>query len=205
MEPTPEVAVSAVNAAHTGAIEMPRFSTVGRQIAVLLVAIVAVLPHRTANSATVGDWFTGSTDDGQLYAGATNESGGFLMKSCQPSSGLCRWILVTATRCEGSTTAPALLSSSRGSAAMEISCDGSVKDASPAGVLKYRYLLHDPDLMDGIVESSTPLGIAVALDNGRFQVYRFSMKGAKDAIAALLEATMRLRKKPGTSTRDTVL
>ncbi len=50
----------------------------------------------------------------------------------------------------------------------------------------YRYLLHNPDLMDSIVESSTPLGIAVALDSGLFQVYRFSMKGGKDAIGAVV-------------------
>lgn len=69
----------------------------------------------------------------------------------------------------------------------------------------YRYLLHNPDLMDSIVESSTPLGIAVALDSGLFQVYRFSMKGGKDAIGAVVEGAIRLRKNPGASTRDSML
>lgn len=124
----------------------------------LLVAAVLALLQCAANAATVGDWFTGSTDDGQLYAAVTNESGGFLTKSCHPGSGLCRWILVTATPCSGSTTAPALLSSSRGSATVDLSCDGPVRSTQPTGMPMYRYLLHDPDLMDGIVESSTPWG-----------------------------------------------
>ncbi|MFM0049872.1 hypothetical protein [Caballeronia grimmiae] len=41
--------------------------------------------------------------------------------------------------------------------------------------------------MDSILESTMPLGIAVALQDRRFAVYRFSRSGAKRAVSILME------------------
>lgn len=52
----------------------------------LAQSLIAALLAATSTSiyatpgATFGDWSLGSTADGQLYAGTTNDSGGMLIK-----------------------------------------------------------------------------------------------------------------------------
>lgn len=166
------------------------------------VAVALAVPSLSP-AASFGDWFTGATDDGQLYAGVMNESGGFLMKGCRPSQGVCYWYLVTSTRCTNES-APALFSSSEGTAAIELSCDGAVSSAA-AKQKMYRYKINNPDTMDLTLSSTKPLGIAVALEDGRFAVYRFSMNGAKRAVSVLMQGAVRLNESPSQGTRDSTL
>lgn len=62
-----------------------------------------------------------------------------------------------------------------------------------------------PDTMDLTLSSTKPLGIAVALEDGRFAVYRFSMNGAKRAVSVLMQGAVRLNESPAGGTRDSTL
>lgn len=153
-------------------------------------------------AAPIGDWTTGATDDGLLYAGAVNDSGGVLMKACNPTSGYCYWYLVTATSCDKGLSIPALFSTSVGARPFQLTCDSSIKQA---GGTMYRAIINDPDTMDTLLDSTRPLGIAVALQDGRFAVYRFSMAGAKRAVSILMEGTVKLNGAGAHNTRDSAL
>jgi hypothetical protein len=152
-----------------------------------LLAVALVLPTQSP-AATIGDWEMGSTDDGQLYAGVMNDSGGLLMKGCKPSLGVCYWYLIIATSCEGHQESPALVSSSAGTAAINLACDGP----SQADKTLYRYRIAEPDLIDLAIKSTKPLGIALPLKDGRFGVFRFSMVGAERAVAVLMQGASKL-------------
>nr|WP_242431745.1 hypothetical protein [Burkholderia ambifaria] len=157
----------------------------------------------TSTAAPIGDWITGATDDGKLFAGSVNDSGGTLMKGCSPSEGVCYWYLVTSTSCDKGTTAPALFSTSSGAVPLKLICDGPI---TQGGRTMYRAEIADPDTMDSLLGSNRPLGIAVALDDGRFAVYRFSMAGAKKAVSILMQGALKLFNKSNQhDTRDSAL
>ncbi|RQS11102.1 hypothetical protein DIE07_12510 [Burkholderia sp. Bp9002] len=156
-----------------------------------------------SQAASFGDWTTGATDDGQLYAGAINDSGGMLMKGCSPSVGVCYWYLVTSTSCNKGSTTPALFSTSSGAVPLKLICD---RPFMQGGRTMYRAEIADPDTMDSLLDSNRPLGIAVALDDGRFAVYRFSMAGARRAVSILMKGALKLFNKSNQQgTRDSAL
>lgn len=158
------------------------------KISCVVFAAALALPLMS-EAAPIGDWTTGSTDDGQLFAGSVNDSGGTLMKGCNPSAGICYWYLITSTSCGNGVTAPALFSASSGVVTLKLICDGPIKQS---GRTMYRSHIADPDTMDSLLDSTRPLGIAVALDDGRFAVYRFSMTGAKRAVSILMQGAVKL-------------
>jgi hypothetical protein len=69
----------------------------------------------------------------------------------------------------------------------------------------YRAQISNPDTMDSLLDSTMPLGIAVALLDGRFAVYRFSMTGAKQAISILMQGATKLNNSNRQGTRDSAL
>lgn len=158
-----------------------------RKVSYVLTAALA--PPLMSEAAPIGDWITGASDDGQLYAGSVNDSGGMLMKGCRPSAGVCYWYLATSASCDKGTVAPALVSSSPGAVPVKLICDGAF---THSGKTMYREEIANPDTMDSLLDSNRPLGIAVALDDGRFAVYRFSMIGAKEAVTILMQGALKL-------------
>ncbi|MHA3017025.1 hypothetical protein E6A55_31260 [Cupriavidus necator H16] len=149
----------------------------------------------TANAAPFGDWATGTTTDGNLYAAVVNESQSVLMKVCVSGDSTCIWYLGTQTRCESGGKSPALINSSLGATTVELVCDRQIQLRNTTG-LHYRYAILNYDLMDKIAASATgAFGIAVALESGRFAVYRFSSSGGKQAVSTLEEAALRLYRK----------
>ncbi len=166
-----------------------------------LLAATLALPI-TSEAAPIGDWTTGATDDGQLYAASVNDSGGLLTKACRPTAGYCYWYLMTETNCDKGQTVPALFSTSRGAFPFQLTCDTPV---TINGRTLYRAQINDPDTMDSLLDSTRPLGIAVALQDGRFGVYRFSMTGAKQAVSILMQGALKLNNSSQQGTRDSSL
>ena len=68
----------------------------------------------------------------------------------------------------------------------------------------YRAVINDPDTMDALLDSTRPLGIAVALQDGTLR-YRFSMAGAKRAVSILMEGALKLNGAGAHGTRDSTL
>jgi hypothetical protein len=171
-----------------------------RMSCALLAAALAV--PLASRAAPIGDWTTGATDDGQLFAGSINDSGGMLMKGCRPSAGICYWYLMTATSCEKGQTVPALFSTSLGAVPFQLTCD---TPTTQNGRTMFRAQISNPDAMDALLDSTMPLGIAVALTDGRFAVYRFSMSGAKQAVSILMQGAAKLNNSNQQGTRDSAL
>lgn len=167
---------------------------------------IACSPAYSGPGATIGDWSLGSTADGQLYAGTLNDSGGMLIKGCDPANAVCYWYLVTQTGCDEGVSAAALVNSNQGTASLTLQCNGPIQ---VQGRPMYRAQISNPDLMDSIANGSPIVGIAVGLVDGQFRVYRFSLKGASTAISTLIRGAMSVptqdRKAKPTSTRDTTL
>lgn len=179
-----------------------RFLRKGRALLGVVLATVS-LNTKAAAGATMGNWSLGSLQDGRLYAIAMNDSGGILMKSCDPKSGLCGWYLGTTTSCSTNLSAPALMTSSIGTASVMLYCDGPVE---MSGTRFYRYQLGSPDAIDSVVSSASIVGIAIALQDGRFLVLRFSLQGGKEALSTLMEGAARMLKPaPPKGTRDQAL
>ncbi len=186
-----------------------KFLGSGRVTVRLLIALFVVQSAIAANvnAATFGDWGTGTTEDGNLFAAVVNESQSVLMKVCITGDGKCIWYLGTQTSCESGGKSPALINSSLGAFTAELVCDRPIQLTSG---LRYRYAIVNYDLLDKIATSANgAFGIAIALESGRFAVYRFSSSGGKQAISTLEEAALRLyrRKPPSTpaGTKDSFL
>ncbi|QET03906.1 hypothetical protein FOB72_17195 (plasmid) [Cupriavidus pauculus] len=158
----------------------------------LTAVLIALAGH--ASGATFGDWQTGVTDDGNLYAGVVNDSQSALMKVCIIKSGNCVWFLVTATRCEPGARSPTLINSALGATTTDLICDQSVSSA-PNSPAQYRYAIANYELLDQVANGGKPFGLAVGLESGRFAVFRFSTNGAKQALGKLSEAAIRLYNK----------
>jgi hypothetical protein len=170
--------------------------------AAAMLAVGIFLTTGSGSCATFGDWGTGATNDGQLFAISVNQSGGILMKSCDPSSGMCFWYVGVADTCRAGETVPALLSSSQGAVSLNLTCQGPVKIGSAT---MYREVISNPDVMDNLLVSTLPLGIAVALQNGAFTVYRFSMSGARQAVEILMQGASKMSRGAPSSTKDSRL
>lgn len=181
-----------------------------RRIALLGLSLAIALAASTATAAIFGDWGTGTTEDGNLYAAVMNDSQSVLMKVCVTGGTTCVWYLGTQTRCDPGVKSPALVSSSLGAGTLDLVCDKPIQLRNTAG-LHYRYGVLDYDLMNKIATSASgTFGIAVALESGKFAVYRFSSNGGKQAVSTLEEAALRLYRRnnpsaPATGNRDSVL
>lgn len=164
------------------------------------LAFGALVASDFAKSASFGDWSTGTTDDGNLYAGVMNESGSALMKVCSAGQNACIWYLITSTGCEPGDKFPVLVNSSLGSTTTEMICDRTVRGHKNLPI-QYRYGIANYDLVERIVTSPGAVGLAMALESGRFAVARFSLTGASQATRTLEEATIRLMRKNPVSPR----
>lgn len=181
-----------------------------RKLALSALGLAMALVAGAATAAVFGDWGTGTTDDGNLYAAVMNDSQSILIKVCSPGTTTCIWYLGTQTRCDPGAKSPALVSSSLGAATLDLVCDKPIQLRNTAGV-HYRYAVINYDLMDRIATSANgTFGIAMALESGKFAVYRFSSNGGKQAVSTLEEAALRLYRRnnpsaPASGNRDSVL
>lgn len=142
-----------------------------RRVVVSVLTVFAVWQARAADS-----WFTVEKDAGDGISAATqNQTGQLLGQYCDYAESACYWNLLLDTPCDKGVTVPSLISEGANSAAITAHCQGRVPGSSPA---TYRYLLSDFDTVDKVVRGGGIVGIAFALDSGRFQVVRFSSVGA---------------------------
>ena len=158
-------------------------------LAVLFLASIAAEAQQT-----VGDWMVSSADDGPFIA-TVNDSGGLLGKYCYMSQNGCVWLIVTSVRCDDNSEYPVLINAEAGATYTSVRC-------SPISG-KNRYVFLNPDLVDQAVKTGAQIGFAFPMQGGSFQVARFGIQRATNALAALQQATQNRPRKP--STRDTTL
>lgn len=152
-------------------------------------AVASILWPVASQAATFGDWHTGSTDGGYLYAASANGSGSLFMLGCSPTG--CSWYLAASTSCEPNTSSPALLSTAAGAFPITLVCEGPMLVGKKR---LFRNKLAESNELDSALMRSPQIGLAAALLDGRFGVYRFSMTGARQAIADMTRAANKLKR-----------
>lgn len=163
------------------------------KLLVLLFAIFGV----SAALATDEWWEFEKAGEG-LTAGTVNQAGQSLGQYCDYSESACYWNLLLETSCQKGFEAPALGSDGAGSVVITAHCQG--RTTGP-GAVTYRYLLSDFDVVDKLVRSGGIVGIAFALDSGKFQVVRFNTIGATAKLDAMrTKANARAKTATGSTT-----
>lgn len=129
-----------------------------------------------------GEWSSGwSKENNASYAITSNESGSALVMECRVSTGKCRWILAGDVRCDSGEAYNVLASSSVGATAFEMTCISATDD--PKGRLSF----NDYSLAYNVITDGDNIGIAVAMESGRFRVIRFSLSGSSKSARHALE------------------
>ena len=139
------------------------------------------------------NWVTGAMDDNEGYFAATvNDSTSIFGQYCYSGSGQCLWLLAVNINCEDGSRYPVLINGDGGSAQMEIVCK-KLGD-------KPRYVFSNFDAINNSVKSSKKyIGFAFPLESGLFEVNRFLLDGAPEAIGRMKALSNSKKKKSGGS------
>ena len=160
-----------------------------------IMFVLCLLPAGLAWAQTFGNWAV--RREGQShYAVAGNDSGHELGIYCpyqDGKEGKCYWLVGISISCKEGAKYPVLVSNAEGAEALEMHCLGR-SDASSA----YQYVFSNFAKIDSIVRKESRVGIALALDGGRFLVVRFDVARADAALDALRDAVNKIRPVRGT-------
>ncbi len=160
-------------------------------LALLLVLCSFSMPTMAQEFA---NWVTGAMDDNEGYFAATvNDSTSIFGQYCYTGSGQCLWLLAVNINCEDGSRYPVLINGDGGSAQMEIVCK-KLGD-------KPRYVFSNFDAINNSVRSSKKfIGFAFPLESGLFEVNRFLLDGAPEAIGRMKALSNSKKKKGGGGT-----
>lgn len=155
-----------------------------RRVATILV-VAAVLGAGAARAEPAEkkfkSWTVGALQKGEgLYAATANDSGGVLAQFCYREIEKCVWVLANDIKCDEDHRYPVLVNADSGALSTQIVC---VKVGSSS-----RYAFTDFDRIDKAILESEWIGFAFPMASGKFTVSRFSLAGAKEAVAFMRKA-----------------
>ena len=156
--------------------------------ATVLLILLAAPPNfaQTSNrQLTYDDWTVMLSDDKKdLIAATGQDNDKFLAYRCFTKAAKCVHVIVMATSCDDGHRYPVLINASSGSLTVDCLC--SENEGT------YELLPTDFDGFHRILTDSTGhVGFALPLASGQFKVVRFSLTGAKRAMAAAEAAARR--------------
>lgn len=159
-----------------------------RRLLLLSVSCLLVCTSLAAQSGrrlTYGDWTVVLSDDEtDLIAVTEQDDDKMLAYRCFTSQKQCAHVIVPATSCEEGQTYPVLVNASSASLALDCVCSENENGM-------YEFVPTDWDGFHNILTNSRGyVGFAIPLASGQFKVVRFSLDGAKRAMAAA-EAAVR--------------
>ncbi|MDQ1363116.1 MAG: hypothetical protein QG652_976 [Pseudomonadota bacterium] len=148
------------------------------------------------------DWTVGLIDNNEgVYAATLNDSGGIIGQYCFFETDDCIWLMSIDVKCTDDSKYPILINSDYAAAYVDVTCTNL--DNAP------RYIFNDFELLKKHVTNSRRIGLAFPMQDGKFQVSRFSLDGAIDAINFMAEVYREATRDSGNRnmnhTRDTVL
>ena len=167
----------------------------------LFTALAFCISCSLAFAERIGDWVLDPENDAKPFFFTANDSGGIFGKWCDVSQENCMWMLAVKTACEQDASAPGLVSTATGVAAVDLNCLGP---HMLGGERYYRYAIGSPDLLDASLKRSERVSFVMAVEGDNFRVMRFNTQGTSAAIsrlgAAITEAKKKIR-----PTRDRML
>lgn len=139
----------------------------------LLFAAALLLAFSTKAVADekIGDWTISFIPDGS-FAYTQSDSGGRFGIICTSEHG-CQYFVNILLSCEEEAKTPFLVAGEAGTLSTDAECVHL--DKTP--------IMAFSENLDNVVFASGNVGVATAMDDGKFKVMRFSMKGAIPAIA----------------------
>lgn len=144
----------------------------------LIVALSLLLFSVNAMSQTTyGSWLVGKIEGGEGdYAATVNDSRSAFGQYCYVEANACIWLLAFDVNCTPDNKYPVLVNSDGGSEQLLLVC-------SKYGANKSRYVFTDFDKVSAVMAASKKfIGFAFPLDGGLFEVSRFLLDGADEAI-----------------------
>ncbi len=151
------------------------------------------------------DWVALTTGDEFYSALTVNDSGNVFGQWCFFDSGNCMYLVSLTTACESGSNYSILANTDAGAQMLSLKCFGPYDTDSGK---RHRYAFSDFDVIDGLVRKANKVGFAMALQDGYFNVVRFTLATSNAAIDNMREAVLaRMAKQKGgrQSTRDTKL
>ena len=137
--------------------------------------------------AHADEWLQGASDDGSYYWAATsNANNDSLGQYCYPDTGYCYYLISMDASCEKDGKYAGLVNVKSGAYQVELSCGWKAGN-------KTVYLFNDFKTLDSLVNKSPIIGIAMAMDGGHFEVYRFDLSGSSDAISRMVKRAEKAR------------
>lgn len=130
-----------------------------------------------AGLAVASGW-VGEVADNGPYVFTVNPDGEVFGQWCAFDAG-CSWIAAISTACVTGDEYPVLINADAGAAQMNVTCLGKIE---LNGRTYYRYGMNEFDATERIVRGSSVIGFAIAMQSGRFKVFRFSLAGANKTL-----------------------
>lgn len=126
-------------------------------------------------------WVTGANyKEGVLWAGTENSSGNAFGQYCYLESETCYYLISLDATCETDGTYETLVNADTGSQTAEMGCGWKTPDGRTV------YIFQNFSEIDTIVRRASVIGIAIAMESGHFQVFRFNLKGSNAALDSML-------------------
>ncbi|RXJ72696.1 hypothetical protein CS022_13730 [Veronia nyctiphanis] len=130
------------------------------------------------------DWMV-NTDGAEYYFAATvNNSNDIFGKYCYFDSEKCLFLVGVDITCEKGFEYPALVNSEYAAIHVTLHCGDTFGSQNVMVLEPY-------DDIDLAILQGSQFGIAVPMESGKFQVSRFSLSGAADAIESMMDAAIR--------------
>jgi hypothetical protein len=175
-----------------------------RVIAALLVSLCLSVQAEEPVVKRVGDWMIGLMENQEgIFIATMNDSKAVLGKYCFFEENQCLWLLLNDIDCNNKNEYPVLINSDVAADHMTMICT-KMADGTP------RYAISPFDTINAHIEKSNRIGIAFPLDSGKFQISRFSLTGAKDAMQLIQDFFKKVSEKlqeggETENTHDTVM
>lgn len=165
---------------------------------VLCLLMLACSSLSASAEKRFGSWEAGSiTAVEGMYAGTMNESKAILGQYCLNETETCYWLLANNINCKEGIEVPVLINYDEAALNQTMLCvkiDG-----------KSRYAFTNFETIDAAIKASARIGIAFPLENGLFQVNRFSLDGSMSAITFMRRAFSEGNTKKNNGTKDKTL
>lgn len=147
---------------------------------IIAAALLTVSTGAQAEPVMSGDWGRGVNANGTHYALTGNASDSFLGQTCSPDGNCWYAIHVNKVTCEKGKKIFGLISSALGAEHISLLCGNNNAN-----------VIEEFDVTDYIVRNASSVGIVIPLQDGKFEVSRFSLRGSTRAINGMRAAAQK--------------
>lgn len=149
----------------------------------LTAAFFLIFIHSVGNCADIyyGNWVFSVNENSFLLA-TTNQSGESMLLACQPDNDVCEWGISLKIGCDINHNYIMLISAPDGIVSAKTVCARSVGNGKS---VQYVHKFIDTNIVSLLGDKQGYVGFAIGLQDGTFQISRFSLNGLSDGFAAL--------------------